>query len=131
MGIPGRRQCSNIYITAEAHVPSFQTQTLISVLLSLDAVFLSFIRTVEESRETIYLSIRYLFPFLLSGMKGFGFLAMGLVLSGLEGVSAGVMDTGFVKRDALEADCGKGHFGGIFKSNSPPRSVFPSFVSLR
>jgi len=62
-------------------------------------------------------------------MKGFGFFAtvMGLVLSGLEGVSAGVIDTGFVKRDALEAECGKGNFGGIFKSTSPT-SLSPSVI---
>ena len=56
-------------------------------------------------------------------MKGLVFFA-GMVA----GVVAGVVDVGVFRRDAIEAECGIGHFGGVFQS-IPPASL-PHFLPL-
>jgi hypothetical protein len=68
-------------------------------------------------------------------MKGFGVLTgmvMVMALGAWGGVAARVVDTGLGKRDALEGDCGKGHFGGIFKSTflDPLDPLCPCFGIL-
>jgi hypothetical protein len=48
------------------------------------------------------------------------------------GVVAGVVDAGLFRRDAIEAECGIGHFGGVFQSIPPslPPSLSHSLGSL-
>jgi hypothetical protein len=45
-------------------------------------------------------------------------VSMGLFSVGHAGR---IMDHRHVKRDAIEADCGIGNFGGVFSSTSPQR----------
>ena len=78
------------------------------VILSLDAVFRSFLY-FAYSNASRYLS---------ATMKG----SLGFLLAMVMGAAAGVIEVPvLVRRDAIVPECGKGHFGGVFKSTPHSR----------
>jgi hypothetical protein len=90
-----------------------KTDTHFSVLLSLDAVFFSLLfRTVESKVIIDHLDM----------MKGFiGLVALMGMVAGVAAGEVGVVgNMGLFRRDAIDAECGKGHFGGVFKGTPHP-----------
>ena len=56
-------------------------------------------------------------------MKGFIIVLVGMVAGVVAGEVGVVGNMGLFRRDAIAAECGKGHFGGVFKGI--PRASLP------